>query len=234
MVNMAKSSFYISPKSTSRIPHVQRTIGIAPQQFPIQYLGIPIFLGKRKMVYFEHILDKVRRALEGWKARLLSFSGRVTLIKAVLTTIPIYTLASAYVPNGIIKRAEQIICNFLWHIQSNSRTYWVKWQEVCSPIEKGDLGIKRLSLIQSCIHDKLMFQVLQGTSLRARYAKAKCFGTIFRLPSLKRFSLGTLSHYDLCRASVAAYIFWEIWVARCAATFEGTLTCVLVGFAKES
>lgn len=31
----------------------------------------------------------------------------------------------------------------------------------------------------------------------------------------------SLSHFDLCRASTIAYIFWEIWVACCASYFEG-------------
>lgn len=88
--------------------------------------------------------------------RLLSFSGRLTFITAVLTTIPIYTWASAYVPKGTIKQVEQIICNFLWHVQGNSRAHWIKWEDICLPIEQGGLGIKRLSLIQSCLHGKLM------------------------------------------------------------------------------
>lgn len=80
-------------------------------------MGVSIFLGERKMVYFELLIDKIRHVLEGWKARLLSFSGRLTLIKSVLTTIPIYTLASSYVPKGEIKWVEHIIYNFPWHAQ---------------------------------------------------------------------------------------------------------------------
>lgn len=71
-------------------------------------------------MYFEHLIDKVYRVLEEWKARLLSFIGRLTLVKAVLSSIPIYTLASANVPKGTIKRVEHIICNFLWHVQGHS------------------------------------------------------------------------------------------------------------------
>lgn len=123
MVNIAKSSFYISPKSVSRIPHIQRITGIRHKQFPVIYLGVPIFPGKRKMVYFEYLIDNVRRVLEGWKARLLSFSGRLILIKSVLNSILIYTMASAYVPKGTIKRLEQIINNFLWDVQGSSRAH---------------------------------------------------------------------------------------------------------------
>lgn len=36
-----------------------------------------------KALYFEHLLDKIRRALEGWKAKILSFGGCITIIKSV-------------------------------------------------------------------------------------------------------------------------------------------------------
>lgn len=175
MVNIAESAFYVSTKSTSKIPHVKRITGISPKQFPVTYLGVLVFFGERKMVYFEHLIDKVRRVLEGWKAMLLSFSGRLTLIKSVLTSLPIYTLANSYVPKGIIKRVEQIICNLLWHAQCRTHTHWVKWEDICLPTEEGGLGIRRLALIQDCLHGKLMWQVLQGTSLWARFAKSKFF-----------------------------------------------------------
>lgn len=35
-----------------------------------------------------------------------------------------------------MKRVEQIICNFLWHVQGNARAHWIKWADVCLPIER--------------------------------------------------------------------------------------------------
>lgn len=34
--------------------------------------------------------------------------------------------------------------------------------------------------------------------------------------------IGKLSQFDACRAGVAAFSLWEIWVGRCAAVFEGS------------
>lgn len=44
--------------------------------------GVPIFNGKMKAVYFEYIIEKIRKRLAGC---------RITLIKSVLCSIPIYT-----------------------------------------------------------------------------------------------------------------------------------------------
>lgn len=35
-------------------------------------------------------------------------------------------------------------------------------------------------------------------------------------------SVNINSQYGMCRSSIVAYILREIWVSRCAATFEGT------------
>lgn len=36
------------------------------------------------------------------------------------------------------------------------------------------------------------------------------------------YKIGTLSYFEVCRVGAASCSLWEIWVARCAATFEGT------------
>lgn len=54
----------------------------------------------------------------------------------------------------------------------------------------------------------------------------RCFGSIFRLSIANLIhrwmsKVGNLSHFDFCRGATAAFILWEIWVSRCAATYEG-------------
>jgi hypothetical protein len=44
---------------------------------PFNYLGVPIFKGKAKKVYFQPMADKVKLKLSAWKASLLSLEGRV-------------------------------------------------------------------------------------------------------------------------------------------------------------
>lgn len=34
--------------------------------------------------------------------------------------------------------------------------------------------------------------------------------------------MGAVSQFDICHAWIASFSLWEIWVARCGATFEGT------------
>ncbi|MCI23473.1 putative ribonuclease H protein, partial [Trifolium medium] len=57
-----------------------------------KYLGIPLMGRAPRHGDFEHLVDKVRSKLSGWKTTNLSFAGRVTLAKSVIQAIPIYSM----------------------------------------------------------------------------------------------------------------------------------------------
>lgn len=74
-----------------------------------------------------------------------------------------------------MKRIEQIMSNFLWNSRGESRVHWVSWDSVCSPKDEGVRGVRRLVQVQQGLHGKLMWSVLQGTTLWGRFARAKYF-----------------------------------------------------------
>lgn len=117
-----KSGFYVHDKFQRRVPVIARTTGLCRRAFPLTYLGVPIFYGWSKSIYFEHLVEKVRKALESWKSKLLSFGGRVTLIKSVLTSYPIYMLASSMVLKSIVQRIEPLMARFLLGVQGETWT----------------------------------------------------------------------------------------------------------------
>ena len=61
---------------------------------PFLYLGLPIGANPRRSDTWDPIVKKCERKLAKWKQKLLSFGGRVTLIKSVLNSIPIYFFSS--------------------------------------------------------------------------------------------------------------------------------------------
>lgn len=70
----------------------------------------------------------MRKKLAGWKAKLLSLAGRITLAKAVLSAIPIYAMQSTVIPKGICNEMEKIIRNFVWGNTKDKRGInLVKW-----------------------------------------------------------------------------------------------------------
>ncbi|GAU41930.1 hypothetical protein TSUD_139160 [Trifolium subterraneum] len=70
-------------------------------KIPFLYLGLPIGGGDpRRLSFWEPVLDRLKNRLSGWKSRFLSFGGRLVLLKAVLTSLPVYALSFFKAPSG--------------------------------------------------------------------------------------------------------------------------------------
>ncbi|WCJ20900.1 hypothetical protein M5689_003103 [Euphorbia peplus] len=127
------------------------------------YLGMPTIHGRLKNSSFQHILDRVSNRLAGWKAKTLSFAGRTTLIKSILTSIPFYSMQTISLPVGIIHEVEKMIRRFLWGDSNNPRPSLLNWNCVTSPKKLAGLGVINLGKMNlaflaklgwRCIHDQ--------------------------------------------------------------------------------
>lgn len=150
---------YIHDKFERRVVIIARITGLSRCSFPLNYLGVPIFYGRAKTLFFEYLVDKVRNELDRWKARILSFGGRITLIKTVLQSYPIYTIASN------IHRIERLMAQFLWNVRGEARTHWINWEGICLHTSEGGLGLRRVPEMIEALHAKLMWTSMVGDSL---------------------------------------------------------------------
>jgi len=76
--------------------------------FPFTYIGVPIGANPRLYQTWDPIITKCERKLAKWKQRHLSFGGRVTFIKLVLTSIPIYFFSFFRVPNKVVDKLVRL------------------------------------------------------------------------------------------------------------------------------
>lgn len=83
---------------------LQCTIG----SFLCKYLGLPISnLKLRKSDILEWV-EKIADRLPSWKASLLNLAGRTTLVKSVLSAIPVHLLIALNVPRWVVKTIDKI------------------------------------------------------------------------------------------------------------------------------
>lgn len=78
---------------------------------------------------------------------MLSIDGRLCLIKSVLMALPVHYLSVLQLPKWAIKDIERKCRGFLWKGQEevSGGHCLVSWRKVCSPVEKGGLGVKDLN-----------------------------------------------------------------------------------------
>lgn len=58
-----------------------------------KYLEIMVGINPRRIAPWEPLLHKIKKRLASWKGRLLSFVGRLTLLKSVLGSLAMFTLS---------------------------------------------------------------------------------------------------------------------------------------------
>jgi hypothetical protein len=110
--------------------------------FPFTYLGIPIGANMRSSKNWEPVISRFQRKLSGWKARTLSFAGKITLAKSVLGSLPSYYLSLFKAPKNVLATLEGLRRSFVWgKSEAGNKICWVKWDKITRPKMLGGLGV---------------------------------------------------------------------------------------------
>ncbi|XP_028085089.1 uncharacterized protein LOC114286192 [Camellia sinensis] len=78
------------------------------QKLPFTYLGLPLGASPKKKTTWLPVINKFKSKLASWKRKTLSFGGRLTMIKSVLTSLPMYYLSLFKVLMGVVKLLDRI------------------------------------------------------------------------------------------------------------------------------
>jgi hypothetical protein len=113
-INVNKST--VAPISCSHInlDEVLQNFAGAQVQFSINYLGLPVSLGRLCMVHLQPILDRAAQRLSGWQGRLMNIGGRKELVKSVLSVLPTYLLTEIKPPRKFYSAMDKPRKRFLW------------------------------------------------------------------------------------------------------------------------
>lgn len=71
--------------------------------FPSLYLGLPLGNNSRAMSFWGLVCEKVRKRLTEWKKGFFSKVGRLTMIRSVMSRIPVYYVSLFKMPSSVCK-----------------------------------------------------------------------------------------------------------------------------------
>lgn len=109
-VNLDKSRMFCSKTIAHSIQEeLSSILGIQRASNLGKYLGIPLLKGRVTKDVFLPILDKVNARLASWKTRMLYRAGKLFLAKSVLTSIPVYTMQTLWLPQTICDAIDRKI-----------------------------------------------------------------------------------------------------------------------------
>ena len=91
----------------------------------------------------------------------LSLAVRTTLISAVTSAIPEYTMQTSYLPQEVCNMMEKCNRDFLWgSSQDKRKPHLVAWDSVCKPKSEGGFGLRKMKVQNKAYMMKLGWKLM--------------------------------------------------------------------------
>nr|GEV23567.1 RNA-directed DNA polymerase, eukaryota [Tanacetum cinerariifolium] len=127
-INLHKSKLMEIGVSSNVVAAAASLIGYSILTTPFNYLDVKIDSNMSRITPWDDVISKVSSGLSKWKLKLLSIGGRLSLLKSVLTSIPLYHMSIFKVPIGVLNHLESIRRNFFYGVDGSDRMLaWIGW-----------------------------------------------------------------------------------------------------------
>ncbi|GJR30955.1 RNA-directed DNA polymerase, eukaryota [Tanacetum coccineum] len=156
-----------------------RLLGYGPN--PVVGLGLLAI-----KTFYENTIQKLHSRLSKWKVKTLSVGGRLTLLKSVLGSSPLYNMSIYKVPKGVLHDMESIRSKFFNGADLSERKItWVAWDRVLASKKNGGLGVSSFHALNRALLLKWVWRFIsQDGSIWSRVIRA-IYGTSIDLHSTK-------------------------------------------------
>ncbi|RVW34016.1 putative ribonuclease H protein [Vitis vinifera] len=94
---------------------------------------LPLGGNPKTIGFWDPVVERISRRLDGWKKAYLSLGGRITLIQSCLSHIPSYFLSLFKIPVSIASKIEKMQRDFLWSgAGEGKRDHLIRWEVIAS------------------------------------------------------------------------------------------------------
>ncbi|GJR33625.1 RNA-directed DNA polymerase, eukaryota, reverse transcriptase zinc-binding domain protein [Tanacetum coccineum] len=95
-----------------------------------------------RLSFWDDVIAKLSARLSKWKLKSLSIGGRLTLIKSVLSSLPLYYMSSFKVPKGVLSKMESIRRNFFNSVENaEKKMSLIGWNKILASKKNGGLDV---------------------------------------------------------------------------------------------
>ncbi|KAL0288050.1 UNVERIFIED_CONTAM: hypothetical protein Sradi_7109500 [Sesamum radiatum] len=183
---------------------------------PLRYLGLPLLASRLSISDCQPILRKIEARIKGWEGVMLSFAGRVQLIKSVLSALQVCRPVNegGLGIRDIHSLNKGLMSRHLWRIISHdSNSIWVSWifhyrlqdSSVWTiRTRKGTWGWRKLIRLRDALRPHVSYQIGDGTSFIMARPMAP------RGPLLPQFPLGP-RHTSIPFSPLSTVISEDTW-----------------------
>lgn len=148
-------------------------MGVAQGSLPVRYLGVPLISKRLSHTDCLELTDKVSRRISSWRGKLLSYAGRMQLVKSVLASFAVYWLVAFVLPKRTIHEVNWICRVFLWNVpDAVTSNALIGWDEVAYPYEEGGLGLRDILTVNKALIIRHVWNIISDRdSLWVKWVK---------------------------------------------------------------
>uniref|UniRef100_A0A452XBT8 Reverse transcriptase zinc-binding domain-containing protein n=1 Tax=Aegilops tauschii subsp. strangulata TaxID=200361 RepID=A0A452XBT8_AEGTS len=197
-INFHKSELFYFGDAAESAPEYAEIFGCQLGQFPIRYLGIPIHYRRLTIADWRHVEERLEKRLASWKAKLLSYGGRLILINSVLSNMVLYMLSFFHLSKGVLQRLDYFRSSFFWQSGNETKKYRLARSSVlCRPKSQGGLGIQDLEIKNIALLSKWVYKLLTENGvwqeiIRNKYVGSNAISQIHWKPGDSHFWSGVM------------------------------------------
>jgi hypothetical protein len=122
-------------------------LGCSIGKMPFTYLGLPLGTTKPTVMDLMPLVDMIERKMSA-SYMMMAYSGRVTVINSLLTSIAMFAMSSLHIPPKILEHIEKLRRHCLWKKKEEGEkcSSLIAWNKVCIPKQRGGVGVLNLKL----------------------------------------------------------------------------------------
>ena len=201
-INFHKSEVFCYGAAKEMESFYTSLFGCNSGEYPFRYLGIPMHHRQLLNSEWRKVEDRFKQKLSCWKAKYLSFGGRLVLLNSVLSSLPMFMMSFFEIPKGVLKNLDHYRSRFFWQGSSDKHRYRLaKWDILCRPKDQGGLGILNLKLQNKCLLAKWLVNLLNTEGiwqmlLRNKYLNFKSLSQVTAKPNGSYFWRGLMRIKD--------------------------------------
>jgi hypothetical protein len=146
-VDYSKSRLVPINVDSERVASLANVLVCQVGAVPFTYLGLPLGTTRPLVDELLPLLNKIERRMMGISS-LLTYVGRLIMVKSVLSALPTFYLGTLKLPASVIQHIDKPRKHHLWDrgdINTKGGCL-VAWKKACLPKDQGGLGIINLRI----------------------------------------------------------------------------------------
>ncbi|XP_019237786.1 PREDICTED: uncharacterized protein LOC109217943 [Nicotiana attenuata] len=141
VANADKSSIFFGGVHNDKQQEILQVLDFVKGTLPVRYLGVPLSSKRLSLIQCQPLLEKMLGRIRSWTSKLMSYAGRVQLIKSVLFSIQVFWSQVFLLPKKLIQLIERMCQTFLWTGGVEvSKKALLSWESLCKPKAAGGLN----------------------------------------------------------------------------------------------